>query len=112
RASSSIAEISRARRLRTISVAERNAPATPFAMVVVRECEDMGDGAGRPVNAGPLLIRGGSLFDGTGAPSRHADVLIEDDRIAEVAPAGALDRHAVASTIDAAGMTVLPGLID
>lgn len=61
---------------------------------------------------GTTLIRGGSLFDGTGAKARPADLLIEDDRVAEIAPPGALDRRSVASTIDARGMTVLPGLID
>jgi amidohydrolase family protein len=61
---------------------------------------------------GTTLIRGGSLFDGTGANARPGDLLIEDDRIAEIAPRGALDDRSVARAIDAHGMTVLPGLID
>ena len=109
-ASNSAAEILRERRPRTISVAERNASATPFAMVVVRECAHMPEGSGRPL--GRTLIRGGSLFDGTGTKAHPADLLIESDRIVEIAPSGAFDGRAVASTIDARGMTVLPGLID
>src|ERR1041385_3067938 len=98
-ASSSVAEILRARRLRTISVAERKGSPTSRTSVV-RECALM------------LLIKGGTLFDGTGAAARPADVLVEDDRIAEIAPRGAFDGRAVEETIDAKGMTVLPGLID
>ena len=64
------------------------------------------------MSAGSLLIRGGSVFDGTGAPARQADVLVEDDRIAEIGPFGGFEGRWVASTIDAVGMTVLPGLID
>src|SRR2546430_6361573 len=109
-ASNSAAEILRERRLRTISVAERNASATPFAMVLVRECAHMPEGSGRPL--GRTLIRGGSLFDGTGTRAHPADLLIETDRIVEIAPSGMFDGRAVASTIDARGMTGLPGLID
>ena len=59
-----------------------------------------------------LLIKGGTLFDGTGAAARPADVLIDGDRIAEIAPRGSFDGRAGEETIDAKGMTVLPGLID
>jgi imidazolonepropionase-like amidohydrolase len=63
--------------------------------------------------AGPrwVLLRAGTLIDGTGAaPRRGVDVLVKDDRIEAVganlaAPAGA-------TTIDLAGQTLLPGLID
>lgn len=55
------------------------------------------------------LIRGGDVIDGTGAPGRRADVLIEGDRIVAVAPRVAAD---VDETIDAAGHYVVPGFID
>src|SRR5579883_2575603 len=54
------------------------------------------------------LLRGGLLVDGTGAPARRADVLIEGDRIARV---GA-DLEAGAETIDCGGLVVCPGFID
>jgi N-acyl-D-amino-acid deacylase len=57
-----------------------------------------------------LLIRGGLVVDGTGAPGRQADVRISGDRITEVAPALAV--NAGERVIDAAGKVVAPGFID
>src|SRR3989441_3552940 len=56
-----------------------------------------------------LLIRNGSLIDGSGAPARAADVAVEGDRIVAVAPK--LSGEA-ARVIDAAGHVVAPGFID
>jgi len=56
-----------------------------------------------------LLIRGGSVVDGSGAPARAADVAVEGERIAAVAPALAGSAERV---IDAAGKVVAPGFID
>jgi len=56
-----------------------------------------------------ILIRGGLLFDGTGAPGRRGDIAIRDGRIHAIAPeigGGA------AKVIDAAGLAVAPGFID
>jgi imidazolonepropionase-like amidohydrolase len=65
-----------------------------------------------PPAAEPLWIAGARLFDGTGAaPRDDVAVLVEDGRIArlgdarEPAPEGAL-------VVDAAGGTLLPGLVD
>jgi N-acyl-D-aspartate/D-glutamate deacylase len=55
-----------------------------------------------------LLIHGGSVVDGSGAPARTADVGIVDGRIAEV---GALTSEAKV-TIDGDGLVVAPGFID
>jgi N-acyl-D-amino-acid deacylase len=56
-----------------------------------------------------LLVRGGSVIDGTGAPAFRADVRVASGRIAEVgpdlAPAGEPE-------IDAGGAVVAPGFID
>jgi N-acyl-D-amino-acid deacylase len=56
-----------------------------------------------------LLIRGGTVVDGSGSPARTADVAVEGERIAAVAPglSGAADR-----VIEAAGRVVAPGFID
>jgi N-acyl-D-amino-acid deacylase len=56
-----------------------------------------------------LLIRGGTVIDGTKAPRYEADVAVRDGRIAEV---GKLAGASAARTIDAGGMIVAPGFID
>ncbi|HZJ28219.1 MAG TPA: D-aminoacylase [Acidimicrobiia bacterium] len=58
-----------------------------------------------------LLIRNGSLVDGTGAPARRADVGIRDGRIVSVAEPGAID-DAATNTLDAEGLVVTPGFVD
>jgi len=55
-----------------------------------------------------LIIRGGTLVDGTGAPGRIADVAIAGGRIAAI---GEIDGKA-AREIDAAGRVVAPGFVD
>jgi N-acyl-D-amino-acid deacylase len=56
-----------------------------------------------------LLVTGGTVVDGTGAPGTRANVAVDGDRIAAVGPgvAGAADR-----VIDARGHVVAPGFID
>jgi N-acyl-D-amino-acid deacylase len=56
-----------------------------------------------------VLVRGASVVDGSGAPARAADVALEGERIAAVAPR--LDGEA-ARVIDAGGHVVAPGFID
>ena len=56
-----------------------------------------------------LVITGGTLVDGTGAPARPADVAVSDGRITEV---GELEDRAAKKTIDAGGMLVTPGFVD
>jgi N-acyl-D-amino-acid deacylase len=58
-----------------------------------------------------LLITGGTLVDGTGAPARTADVGIRGDRVVFVGSAASSQLKA-RRTIDAAGMVVAPGFID
>ena len=55
-----------------------------------------------------LVVRGGTLIDGTGAPGRRADVAVTDGRIAEV---GRIDGRG-AREVDADGALVLPGFVD
>jgi N-acyl-D-amino-acid deacylase len=55
-----------------------------------------------------LVIRGGTVYDGTGAPGTRADVGVRGDRIAAVsAIAGRGVRE-----LDASGLAVTPGFID
>src|SRR6267378_5527452 len=57
-----------------------------------------------------VIIRNGTVYDGTGAQPRQADVAIRGDRIAGIGPAVA---GAKANTvIDAKGLAVAPGFIN
>ncbi len=56
-----------------------------------------------------LLIRGGSLVDGSGAPARPADVGIRGDTIVAV---GNLEAARARRTLEVAGLVVAPGFID
>jgi N-acyl-D-amino-acid deacylase len=56
-----------------------------------------------------LLIRGGHLIDGTGAPGRDGDVAVCDGRLTAVRPCSARPARRV---IDARGQVVAPGFID
>jgi N-acyl-D-amino-acid deacylase len=58
------------------------------------------------------LLRGGTLIDGTGAPARPADVLVDGDRIAAVGAPGTLDAGPDAEVVDLAGLVLAPGFID
>jgi N-acyl-D-amino-acid deacylase len=56
-----------------------------------------------------LVIKGGTVVDGTGAPARTADLAIDDGLIADV---GALNGTGAKRTIDADGLLVTPGWVD
>jgi N-acyl-D-aspartate/D-glutamate deacylase len=58
-----------------------------------------------------VLIRGGTVVDGTGSPGRVADVGITGDRITFVGDASA-SRVTGRRSIDAKGLVVAPGFID
>ena len=59
-----------------------------------------------------LLIRGGTVVDGSGAPGVQSDVAIRDDRIAAIGGDASASVAAGAETIDAGGLVVAPGFID
>ena len=56
-----------------------------------------------------IVISGGSVIDGTGAPARRADIGLAGDRIAAV---GDLAAAQAGERIDARGKSVAPGFID
>ncbi|MEX1169189.1 MAG: D-aminoacylase [Chloroflexota bacterium] len=59
-----------------------------------------------------LLLRGGTVIDGTGAPGRRADVGVHGDRIVAVADLSAVDASGVDLVLDVTGLVVAPGFID
>ena len=58
-----------------------------------------------------VVIRGGTVVDGSGGATRMADVAIVGKRIAAVADPGTLERSD-ATVIDADGLLVTPGFVD
>lgn len=61
------------------------------------------------------LIKNGTIIDGQGTLAFVGDVLVEDDRIVEVIPAGELQNFKISepqNLIDASGLIVSPGFID
>jgi N-acyl-D-amino-acid deacylase len=56
-----------------------------------------------------LLIRGGTLIDGSGRPGEIGDIAVRDGRIAAI---GHSLPESAAKVIDAEGLAVTPGFID
>lgn len=61
---------------------------------------------------GTIVLRGGRIFDGTGAAVRNATVVIKRNKIEKLLPPAATDWPPDARVIDVGGKTILPGLID
>jgi N-acyl-D-aspartate/D-glutamate deacylase len=82
------------------------------AVVVAIAALGLGSAQGAGAHSGAeysVLIRGGTIYDGSGEPGYVGDVAIRGDRIAYVGP-DAPGR--AARTIDAAGKAVSPGFIN
>ncbi|MEM7018166.1 MAG: D-aminoacylase [Pseudomonadota bacterium] len=56
-----------------------------------------------------LIIRNATVYDGTGAPPKQADLAVQDDRIAII---GDIEGVSAEQEIDASGQAVAPGFID
>ena len=59
-----------------------------------------------------LLLRGGTVIDGTGAPGVVADVGVLGDRILAVGDLSTVEVSSAARVLDVAGRAVAPGFID
>lgn len=57
------------------------------------------------------LLRGGTVVDGTGAPARSLDVLVEGTRIAAMESPGRLP-DSFDTVVDVSGLDICPGFID
>lgn len=68
-----------------------------------------GGGANAPYD---VVITNGRIVDGTGNPFYYGDVGIRGDRIATVAPKGALASAQATERVDANGLVISPGFID
>jgi len=58
---------------------------------------------------GTIILRGGTIVDGTGAPGYKGDVWIEGDKIREL---GKVESGRAGEVIDVSGLVVAPGFID
>src|SRR5438093_12812805 len=56
-----------------------------------------------------VIIKGGTIYDGTGAEPRHVDLAIRGDRIAGI---GDFEQAKAKTVIDAKGLAVAPGFIN
>ncbi|HEX9895190.1 MAG TPA: hypothetical protein VGA78_14760, partial [Gemmatimonadales bacterium] len=56
-----------------------------------------------------LIVTGGRIVDGTGAPGFHADLGVRDGKIAAI---GRLRGQPARRTLEATGLVVAPGFID
>jgi N-acyl-D-amino-acid deacylase len=59
-----------------------------------------------------VLIRGGTVIDGTGAPPRRADVVVHGSTVTTVCAPGEADTSAARAEVDATGQVVCPGFVD
>jgi N-acyl-D-amino-acid deacylase len=64
---------------------------------------------GQPIGQFTVIIANGTVYDGSGAPGRRADVGLREDRVAAV---GDLRAATTRQRIDATGLAVAPGFIN
>ena len=77
--------------------------------LLVASCAPAPGSAPTPSAAHDVIIRGGTVYDGSGSPARVADIAIDGDRIAAI---GDLSAQKGKSEIDARGLDVAPGFIN
>lgn len=67
---------------------------------------------GYRVPTGSLVLTGGRVWDGTGAPARPGTVVVTGNVITAILPPGSTAWPRDARILDVTGRTVMPGLID
>ena len=81
-------------------------------LALASACASRGTPRGGDDGGYDVVITGGRIVDGTGNPWYYGDVGVRGDRIARIAPRGALANAGAPRRIDAAGLIVAPGFID
>ena len=79
---------------------------------IVTACAAPSTGSVRPTpRAAPfdVMVRGGSVLDGTGRPAFRADIAVTGSRIAKI---GNLSGDSATTVIDASGLIVAPGFLN
>ena len=79
------------------------------SLLLVTACSGTPPKAADEVAPYDVIVRNGTVYDGTGGPARRADVGIRGDRIAAV---GDLEQQQAKTEIDATGKAVAPGFIN
>jgi N-acyl-D-aspartate/D-glutamate deacylase len=88
-----------------------HARALGITLLAVAACAGPSTTTSPPPRPAPfdLIVRGGSVLDGTGRPAYRADVGVAAGRITRL---GELSRDTAATEIDASGLVVAPGFIN
>jgi N-acyl-D-aspartate/D-glutamate deacylase len=81
-------------------------------LALLSACASAGTRRPGPDGGYDVVITGGRIVDGTGNPWFYGDVGIRGDRVARIAPRGALANAGTRQRIDATGLVVAPGFID
>ena len=76
------------------------------SLTAIAEAQPRANSTGRSFD---ILIKGGTVYDGTGGPPRKADVGIKGDRVAAI---GDLSRAKAPVIVDAKDLAVAPGFIN
>src|SRR6266550_533236 len=91
----------------------RSTPAFTLATIIFSMLSSLlaAEASGSPQNPTDfdVVIRGGTVYDGTGAEPKHADVAIRKDRIAGI---GDFKTAKAKTVVDANGLAVAPGFIN
>lgn len=87
-------------------------PLTPMLLAILVSTAHSQDETGYS-HTGPTLITGVRLIDGLGnEPKPNQDILLSDGKVATIGPSGSVEAPDGALTIEADGMTAMPGLVD